>query len=447
MNFGEVYTSLQSGVLDGYEHTATTTASFKFYEIAKYYALTQHLIDPTVVAFSLSEWKKLDDKEQAVVLEGAKLATDIARAMSPVRDAEGMAELQKRGMTITRPDMTEARKAAAGFQQEMAAKLKAEHLLKQIPDQQSPGPTSAAAGPAGPCRTLPQARLRGGARRRPLRSGRPLGNQHESTVRSDRSRHRDDRGGNLCRHGWNRRLAGLQSLCAEHDAELERGSADLRPHLARVSGHPDRLPARRPHHGRGHTSRLVALAQSGARSHDRAVVGGFRHCHRLLQLSGFPGDAKFRFARPRDTHELSLLRHDPGQHVSGICRREASRRRAADPGSRRASARGDDAMIAFLLTALLGVMLLGIPILISIALIGFVGMALLPDVVMPLFAQKMFGQLDSFTLLAMPYFILAGSIMTAGGISKQLVDFARALVGHFRAGLAHASVVGSMVMY
>jgi len=71
-----------------------------------------------------------------VVLEGAKLATDIARAMSPVRDAEGMAELQKRGMTITRPDMTEARKAAAGFQQEMAAKLKAEHLLKQILAQQ-----------------------------------------------------------------------------------------------------------------------------------------------------------------------------------------------------------------------------------------------------------------------------------------------------------------------
>jgi tripartite ATP-independent transporter DctM subunit len=103
-------------------------------------------------------------------------------------------------------------------------------------------------------------------------------------------------------------------------------------------------------------------------------------------------------------------------------------------------------MITFLLTSLLAVMLLGIPILISIALIGFVGMALLPDVVMPLFAQKMFGQLDSFTLLAMPYFILAGSIMTAGGISKQLVDFARALVGHFRAGLAHASVVGSMMM-
>ncbi len=135
MNFGEVYTSMQSGVLDGFEHTATTTASFKFYEIAKYYALTQHLIDPTVVAFSLSEWNKLDDKEKTVVMEGAKLATDIARAMSPVRDAEGMAELQKRGMTITRPDMTQARARAAEVQKEMAAKLKAEDLLKKILEQ------------------------------------------------------------------------------------------------------------------------------------------------------------------------------------------------------------------------------------------------------------------------------------------------------------------------
>jgi tripartite ATP-independent transporter DctM subunit len=103
-------------------------------------------------------------------------------------------------------------------------------------------------------------------------------------------------------------------------------------------------------------------------------------------------------------------------------------------------------MITFLLTLLLAVMLIGIPIILCIALIGFIGMAMLPDVVMPLFAQKMFGQLDSFTLLAMPYFILAGSIMTAGGISRQLVEFARALVGHFRAGLAQVSVVASMVM-
>ncbi len=47
MNFGEIYTSLQSGVLDGYEHTAATTISFKFNEVACCIALTRHLMDPT----------------------------------------------------------------------------------------------------------------------------------------------------------------------------------------------------------------------------------------------------------------------------------------------------------------------------------------------------------------------------------------------------------------
>jgi tripartite ATP-independent transporter DctM subunit len=102
-------------------------------------------------------------------------------------------------------------------------------------------------------------------------------------------------------------------------------------------------------------------------------------------------------------------------------------------------------MIWVMLCLLLATMLIGIPILLCIALIGFVGIAAEPGIVMPLFAQKTFAQLDSYTLLALPFFILAGSLMSAGGMSQQLVDFSRVLVGHFRAGLAHASVVASMV--
>jgi tripartite ATP-independent transporter DctM subunit len=103
------------------------------------------------------------------------------------------------------------------------------------------------------------------------------------------------------------------------------------------------------------------------------------------------------------------------------------------------------AMITFMLIFLLATMLFGIPILLCIALIGFIGIVATPNLVPALFAQKMFTQLESFTLLALPYFILAGSIMSAGGLSQQLVEFARALVGHLRAGLAHAAVVASMV--
>jgi len=102
-------------------------------------------------------------------------------------------------------------------------------------------------------------------------------------------------------------------------------------------------------------------------------------------------------------------------------------------------------MIWILFALMLGTMLAGVPILLSIAFVGYVGVAAVPDLVLPLFAQKMFAQLDSFTLLALPYFILAGGLMSAGGMSQQLVDFSRVLVGHLRAGLAHASVVASMV--
>ncbi len=102
-------------------------------------------------------------------------------------------------------------------------------------------------------------------------------------------------------------------------------------------------------------------------------------------------------------------------------------------------------MIWFLFALMLGTMLMGVPILLSIALVGYVGVAAVPDLVLPLFAQKMFAQLDSFTLLALPYFILAGALMSASGMSQQLVDFSRVLVGHLRAGLAHAAVVASMI--
>ena len=102
-------------------------------------------------------------------------------------------------------------------------------------------------------------------------------------------------------------------------------------------------------------------------------------------------------------------------------------------------------MIWLLFGLMLGTMMLGVPILLAIALVGYIGIAAVPDLVLPMFAQKMFAQLDSFTLLALPYFILAGSLFSASGMSQQLVGFSRVLVGHFRAGLAHASVVSSMV--
>ncbi|TFD50723.1 TRAP transporter large permease [Cryobacterium sp. Hh7] len=63
-----------------------------------------------------------------------------------------------------------------------------------------------------------------------------------------------------------------------------------------------------------------------------------------------------------------------------------------------------------------------------------------------LLAQRMYAGIDSFILLAVPFFILAASLMTASGITEKLLDFARSIVGGFRGGLGVVNITGSIGM-
>jgi len=132
MNFGEIYTSLQSGVLDGYEHTAATTVSFKFNEVACCIAMTRHLMDPTVLVYSMPEWKKLNEKEQALLLKSAQLAGDKVRAMAPAKEAESLEAVRKLGMKVNDLDTAPLQKAAMTAQDELAKEFGAESLLAII---------------------------------------------------------------------------------------------------------------------------------------------------------------------------------------------------------------------------------------------------------------------------------------------------------------------------
>lgn len=135
MNFGEIYTSLQSGVLDGYEHTAATTVSFKFNEVACCIAMTRHLMDPTFLVFSMSEWKKLNPNEQAVMMKGAQLGAEIVRAMAPVREADSLATVRKLGMKVHDIDLAPLQKAALKAQDDLAREFGAESLLAELRKQ------------------------------------------------------------------------------------------------------------------------------------------------------------------------------------------------------------------------------------------------------------------------------------------------------------------------
>ena len=209
MNFGEIYTSLQSGVLDGYEHTAATTVSFKFNEVACCIAMTRHLMDPTVLVFSLAEWKKLTPKEQAVMHEGrAARPREMVRTMAP---AQG-------GRVAGRGE--EARHE--GQRHRRRRRCRRPRWPRRTTWPRSSAPSRCSRRSASSDGAVRRRARRGRSRRRA--AGR--GDLRASCVVIGAA-------------------AGLPPLRAELLAELERGGADLRPHLDRLPRHPDRLPARR----------------------------------------------------------------------------------------------------------------------------------------------------------------------------------------------------------
>jgi C4-dicarboxylate transporter, DctM subunit len=67
----------------------------------------------------------------------------------------------------------------------------------------------------------------------------------------------------------------------------------------------------------------------------------------------------------------------------------------------------------------------------------------LPFTIIP---QKLMDGLDSFPYLAIPLFILAGELMNQGGITKRLIKFCNALVGHLVGGLAHVAILVNVIM-
>nr|WP_306266972.1 TRAP transporter large permease [Pararhizobium sp. IMCC3301] len=87
-------------------------------------------------------------------------------------------------------------------------------------------------------------------------------------------------------------------------------------------------------------------------------------------------------------------------------------------------------------------MLLRVPIAVALGLSSVIGL-LMSGISLEIVTQRMFATNNSFPLLAIPFFILAGEIMSTGGMSRRLVDFAYSLVGHLTGGLGAVAILGS----
>lgn len=90
-------------------------------------------------------------------------------------------------------------------------------------------------------------------------------------------------------------------------------------------------------------------------------------------------------------------------------------------------------------------LMMGIPIGYGMMATTLFGMAFIPNVELITVTQKMLSGLNSFTLLAVPMFIMAANLMNVGNITQQLVDFGLACVGRVKGGMAYANVLVSMV--
>ncbi|MFN3686253.1 TRAP transporter large permease [Salinarimonas sp.] len=102
-------------------------------------------------------------------------------------------------------------------------------------------------------------------------------------------------------------------------------------------------------------------------------------------------------------------------------------------------------MPSFMLIGMVFFIALGAPIAIAILAASIGGITLFANLPLVVVAQRLMTTIDSFPLMAIPFFILAGNLMEAGGISKRLVEFAKSLVGGVQGGLAASCVLTCMI--
>lgn len=103
-------------------------------------------------------------------------------------------------------------------------------------------------------------------------------------------------------------------------------------------------------------------------------------------------------------------------------------------------------ILATFLISLLGSMAIGIPIAFALLVSGLAMMWQMDLFDAQILAQNVINGANSFPLLAVPFFMLAGEVMTVGGLSKRIVNFAMTLVGHIKGGLGYVTILAAIMM-
>jgi TRAP-type transport system periplasmic protein len=112
MAWGEVFTSLQQGLLDAQENPIPIVSTFKLYEVQKYLSLTGHVYSPAPVLMSKKTWDRMAPDLQKILLDTAMEVAKVQRQLNRGQEDKQLGELRAKGMTvIERPDRSAFREA------------------------------------------------------------------------------------------------------------------------------------------------------------------------------------------------------------------------------------------------------------------------------------------------------------------------------------------------
>ncbi len=104
ISWGELYTALQSGVVDGAENNPPSLYTSRHYEVCKFYSLDEHTTIPDVLVFSQVIWDKLSPQEQAWIQQAADESAVLQRKLWAESEKKSLEEVQKAGVKISYPD-------------------------------------------------------------------------------------------------------------------------------------------------------------------------------------------------------------------------------------------------------------------------------------------------------------------------------------------------------
>ncbi len=112
ISWGELYTSLQQGVVDGAENNPPSFYSSRHFEVSKYYSLDEHTYVPDIIIMSTAVWKSLSPKQQQWLQQAADESVEFQRELWQQKSEAALVAVEKAGVTIIRPDKTAFQQAA-----------------------------------------------------------------------------------------------------------------------------------------------------------------------------------------------------------------------------------------------------------------------------------------------------------------------------------------------